>query len=29
MDMGLSQLQGIVKDREGWHAADRKMLDTT
>ena len=21
MDMGLSKLQGIVKDREAWHAA--------
>ena len=31
MDMSLSKLEGIVKDREAWHAAIHgvKELDTT
>ena len=30
MDMSLSKLQKMVKDREAWHAAwSRKELDTT
>ena len=29
MDMKLSKFQEIVKDREAWHAAVHKELDTT
>ena len=29
MDMNLSKLWKIVKDREAWHAAVREELDTT